>query len=55
VGALLATDQLKALDVTTVLIENESVKNTVLDSGSNAQVVMDKAVNAFRATPMPGV
>lgn len=55
VGALLATDQLQELDVTTVLIENESVKNTVLDSGSNAQVVMDKAVNAFRATPMPGV
>ncbi|QUY46558.1 right-handed parallel beta-helix repeat-containing protein [Serratia plymuthica] len=55
VGALLATDQLKVLDVTTVLIENESAKNTVLDSGSDAQVIMDKAVNAFRATPTPGV
>lgn len=55
VGALLATDKLKALDVTTVLIENASLKNTVLDSGSDVQVVMDKALNAFRATPTPGV
>lgn len=51
VGALLATDKLKALDVITVLIEKESVQNTILDSGSDLQVVMDKTVNAFRATP----
>ncbi|HBK4689291.1 MULTISPECIES: NosD domain-containing protein [Serratia] len=53
VSALLATDSLTELDVTTVLIEIESVKNTVIDSGSDAQVVMDKTANAFRATPMP--
>lgn len=55
VGALLTADNLDALDVTTVLVEHESVQNTILDSGSDAQVVMDKSVNAFRATPMPGV
>ncbi|MCW7606400.1 MULTISPECIES: NosD domain-containing protein [Serratia] len=53
VSALLATDGLTELDVTTVLIEIESVKNTVLDSGNDSQVVMDKTANAFRATPMP--
>lgn len=55
VGALLTTDKLEALDVTTVLVEKESLQNTILDSGSDAQVVMDKTVNAFRATPTPGV
>lgn len=53
VGALLATDKLQTLEVTTVRIERESVQNTILDSGSDAQVVMDKTVNAFRATPTP--
>jgi hypothetical protein len=55
VGALLTTDKLEALDVITVLVEKESLQNTILDSGSDAQVVMDKAVNAFRAIPTPGV
>lgn len=55
VGALLTTDKLEALDVITVLVEKESIENTILDSGSDAQVVMDKTVNAFRATPIPGV
>lgn len=55
VGALLATDKLEALDVITVLVERESLQNTILDSGSDIQVVMDKTVNAFRATPTPGV
>lgn len=55
VGALLTTDKLEALDVTTVLVEKESLQNIILDSGSDVQVVMDKTVNAFRATPTPGV
>lgn len=55
VSTLLATDNLKALDVVTVLIEREAVRNTVLDSGSDLQVVMDKTKNAFRATPTLGV
>jgi len=51
VGALLTADKLEALDVTTVLVESESNQNTILDSGSDLQVVMDKTANAFRATP----
>jgi inulin fructotransferase (DFA-I-forming) len=54
VDALLTTEASEPLTVTTVLVEKESLQNTILDSGSDAQVVMDKIVNAFRATPMPG-
>lgn len=54
VEALLSIDKLEALDVTTVLIEREAVQNTILDSGSDVQVVVDKTVNAFRATPTLG-
>lgn len=55
VGALLTADKLEELHVTTVLVERESLQNTILDSGSDVQVVMDRTVNAFRATPTPGV
>ena len=55
VDALLTTEASKPLTVTTVLIEKESLQNTILDSGSEAQVVMDKTANAFRATPTLGV
>ena len=54
VDALLTTEASETLTVTTVLVEKESLQNTILDSGSDAQVVMDKTVNAFRATPTPG-
>jgi hypothetical protein len=54
VDALLTTEASEPLTVTTVLAEKESLQNTILDSGSDAQVVMDKTVNAFRATPTPG-
>ncbi|WP_409291317.1 NosD domain-containing protein [Peribacillus sp. SCS-37] len=54
VEALLTTEASEPVTVTTVLVEKESLQNSILDSGSDAQVVMDKAVNAFRATPMPG-
>lgn len=54
VDALLTTEASKPLIVTTVLVEKESLQNTILDSGSDAQVVMNKTVNAFRATPTPG-
>lgn len=53
VDALLTTEASEQLTVTTVLVEKESLQNTILDSGSDAQVVMDKTVNAFRATPTP--
>lgn len=54
VDALLTIEASEPLTVTTVLVEKESLQNTILDSGSDAQVVMDKTVNAFRATPTPG-
>lgn len=54
VSALLTTDRLKALDAVAVLVEKRSAQNTILYSGSDNQVLMDRAVNAFRATPVPG-
>ncbi|WP_221120758.1 NosD domain-containing protein [Rhizobium lentis] len=53
VGALLSTSNLKALEVTTVLVQDGSMRNTVLDSGNDEEVVMDRARNAFRGTPVP--
>ncbi|MCD7034286.1 right-handed parallel beta-helix repeat-containing protein [Metabacillus sp. GX 13764] len=55
VEALLTAEAEEPLTVTTVLVEKESLQNIILDSGSDAQVVMDKTVNSFRATPTPGV
>ena len=54
VGALLTAGELRELEVITVLVESAAFQNTVLDSGSDAQVIMDRTVNAFRATPTPG-
>jgi len=51
VDALTSTDRLEMLDVITVLVEKESVQNTILDSGSEEQVVMDRTANVFRAVP----
>ena len=53
VGALLTARELQELKVTAVLVEREAVHNTVLDSGYDGQVVMDRTVNGFRATPGP--
>lgn len=53
VEALLTTDITEVLEVKTVLIEKQSFGNTVLDSGSEVQVEMNKEINAFRATPVP--
>lgn len=54
VEAILSTRNLAALDVIAVKVEPESSRNTILDSGSDAQVLVDKSVNAFRGTPVPG-
>lgn len=54
VGALLSTDNLKVLDVVAVLVHRDSVGNTVLDTGSGEQVEIDRTLNAFRSTPVPG-
>ena len=51
VEALLTTASLKPLDVTAVLVEQTSQHNTILDSGTDSQVTLDRTTNAFRATP----
>ncbi|ANL49115.1 pectin lyase fold/virulence factor domain-containing protein (plasmid) [Rhizobium phaseoli] len=54
VGALLSTRNLATLEVTAVKVQMDSVRNTVLDSGSDEQVQLDRTRNAFRATPVIG-
>jgi inulin fructotransferase (DFA-I-forming) len=51
VDALLATAATEALDIVTVLVEPSSSRNTILDSGTEAQTILDRTVNAFRPTP----
>ncbi|WP_312274179.1 NosD domain-containing protein [Pseudescherichia sp.] len=53
VGALLATERRVAHEITAVLIAPAATHNTVLDSGCESQVSLDKSLNAFRATPEP--
>jgi inulin fructotransferase (DFA-I-forming) len=40
--------------VIAVQVEPGSTGNTILDSGSDIEVLLDKSVNAFRGTPVPG-
>jgi hypothetical protein len=54
VDALLTTDASVALSVTTVQVDSESAGNTILDSGTDAQVVADRNANALRPTPTVG-
>ncbi|MBN9326940.1 MAG: fructotransferase [Cellulomonas sp. 73-145] len=54
VDALLTTESSGQLAVTTVLVESGSVGNTVLDSGNEIEVVLDRGANAFRPTPAIG-
>jgi len=54
VDALLTTEASDSLTVTAVVVDPESARNTILDSGTDAQVVADRATNAFRATPAIG-
>jgi inulin fructotransferase (DFA-I-forming) len=54
VEAILSTRNLAALDVIAVKVEPQSSHNTILDSGSDAEVRLDTSVNAFRGTPVPG-
>ncbi|WP_018760872.1 NosD domain-containing protein [Arthrobacter sp. 135MFCol5.1] len=55
VDALLATDAADGLAVTAVQVDAGSTRNTILDSGTEAQVAADRAANAVRATPSVGV
>ncbi|WP_075891901.1 NosD domain-containing protein [Actinomyces provencensis] len=54
VDALLATEVSEELAVSTVLVQNEATHNTILDSGSDTEVIADRAINAVRATPKLG-
>ncbi|WP_422935003.1 right-handed parallel beta-helix repeat-containing protein [Sinomonas sp. P47F7] len=54
VDALLTTQASDGLAVTAVMVDPESARNTILDSGSDAQVIADRAVNAVRGTPTIG-
>ncbi len=54
VDALLTTEDSQGLAVTAVMVDAAATRNTILDSGRDDQVVVDKAVNAFRATPAIG-
>jgi len=51
VDALLTTDAAEDLAVTAVLVDPESARNTILDSGREAQIIADRASNAIRPTP----
>ena len=55
VDALLTVKELEELEVITVLVEKEAVQNTVLDTGREEQVILDKTANAFRPAPAIGV
>lgn len=51
VGALLTTQQSSVIQTINVLIEKNSRNNTILDSGTDEQILLDKSVNAIRFTP----
>jgi hypothetical protein len=51
VEALLAISKLETLAIIAVLVEKDSINNTILDSGNALQVIIDKTKNAFRPTP----
>ena len=54
VEAMLSTERAVPIDVVTVQVDQEAVNNTILDSGTDDQVILDRNVNAFRATPTAG-
>lgn len=54
VDALLTTEASNGLEVSSVVVDSGSARNTILDSGTDAQVIADRATNAFRPTPTIG-
>ncbi|CAM2878098.1 NosD domain-containing protein [Actinomyces slackii] len=54
VSALLSSADLGALDVVTVQVDAASTANTVMDSGTEEEVAIDRTANAFRPTPRLG-
>ncbi|MFF1881933.1 right-handed parallel beta-helix repeat-containing protein [Pseudarthrobacter sp. NPDC058196] len=55
VDALLTTGAASGLAVTAVQVDAGSARNTILDSGTEAEVVADRVSNAIRATPSVGL
>ena len=53
VEAMLSTARAQEIRVTAVKIEPESTHNIVLDTGTEAQVRLDREKNAFRPLPAP--
>lgn len=54
VEAMLSTEKSEEIEVTAVIVDSEAVRNTVLDTGTEAQTVIDRKVNAFRPLPEIG-
>lgn len=54
VDALLTTEASNGLEISSVVVDSGSTRNTILDSGTGTQVIADRATNAFRATPTIG-
>lgn len=54
VSALLSSAYLRELDVITVRVDSASTANTIIDSGTEEEVEMDRAANAFRPVPRIG-
>ncbi len=53
VEAMLSTERSETIAFVAVQVEGEAVNNTILDSGTDAQVMVDKKKNIFRALPEP--
>jgi inulin fructotransferase (DFA-I-forming) len=51
VEALLTTEEAGRVPVTAVQVDTASTGNTVIDTGTAAQVLIDLSANAFRAAP----
>ena len=54
VEAMLSISRSKEIDITAVVVDPAAVKNTVLDTGTEAQTVIDRKANAFRPLPEIG-
>ena len=55
VQAMLSIGNAKSIDVITVQLESKAMNNTVLDSGCEDEVALDRTKNAFRPTPSVNV
>lgn len=54
VDALISLNNIREMSVVYVLVEQEATNNTILDSGNEKQVILDRTVNVFRPTPALG-